>query len=86
MMYLVSVGWIIAEVVEQLAGTIKLVNPCLITEQGLMPMLHFVEEDDITVKEDNLLGSLLTPRPEIAKAHSTLFSKIIVPDSKIQLN
>lgn len=85
MMYLVSVGWIIADVSEQLGGDLTLENPCLITEQGLMPMLHFVEEDVITVKSDNILGGCLTPRTEIANAHSSLFSKIIVPDSKIQL-
>lgn len=89
--YAKQIGWMIGEVStnESSNGTTKsftIEKPFLITEQGFLPMLYFVDEESIVLSIEDVLGGLFTPKSDLLKAYKELTSTIVIPDKKIQFN
>ena len=84
--FIKNVGWVISELEENMSGLLTLTNPCIISGDGFIPMLHLVVEETMTLTKDDIVGNVFTPIPEFCDAYTTTFSTLIVPESKIILH
>lgn len=85
-LFVKNVGWVISEVKESLSGMLTLTNPCIISGDGFIPMLHLVKEDELVLTKDDIFGGVFEPIQDLLEAYAEQFALIVVPENKIILH
>ena len=84
--FIKNVGWVISELEETMSGLLMLTNPCIISGDGFIPMLHLVKEDTMTISKDDIVGNVFEPTQDYIDEYSHQFSKVIISENRIILN
>lgn len=86
--FYVPQGLVIGEVASIENGKVAVKNPAMVisrqTDVLLMPLLHLVEENEMTIEmKDIAFGSLFTPKRELENHYQQIFGSGIIVSSMV---